>query len=173
MKIKAIIFDLDMCILDTHSLTGDFFQPVLDALYGSRLTDDLKKKIHDQLWTSSVDDTIKIFDIPLDIGESMREAYRHVDVPDGIYTYGDEAVIRGLAVKKFLVTSGYQKFQSSKIAKLGIADLFDEVIEIDQAPVESWTDMSEKVGQSEGKKMAVVVLRGGEILTVFVVPEYD
>lgn len=128
MKIKAIIFDLDMCILDTHSLTGDFFQPVLDALYGSRLTDDLKKKIHDQLWTSSVDDTIKIFDIPLDIGESMREAYRHVDVPDGIYTYGDEAVIRGLAVKKFLVTSGYQKFQSSKIAKLGIADLFDEVI---------------------------------------------
>lgn len=58
-------------------------------------------------------------------------------------------------------------------AASGGIQIGDEVIEIDQAPVESWTDMSEKVGQSEGRKMAVVVRRKGETLTVFVVPEYD
>ncbi len=49
----------------------------------------------------------------------------------------------------------------------------DEILKIDQMPVESWTDMSEQVGASGGKKLAISIRRGGEMLTVFVVPRYD
>ncbi|MBI2064543.1 MAG: HAD family hydrolase [Candidatus Yanofskybacteria bacterium] len=126
--IKAMIFDLDMCILDTHTLAGSFFQPVLDALYSSELPQDVKEKIQYQLWTTSLDDTMEMFSVSEDIAERMREAYRGIEVPDGIKTFGDEEFIRGLPVSKILVTTGYIKFQQTKIEKIGVADLFDEII---------------------------------------------
>jgi len=126
--IKAIIFDLDMCILDTHSLTGPFFQPVLDALRNSTLSPELKEKVEYQLWTTSLDDTVNMFAVPEDVAEKMREAYREIEVPDDIKSFGDEEYIRNLPAKKILVTTGYRKFQETKIEKLGIVDLFDEII---------------------------------------------
>lgn len=126
--IKAIIFDLDMCILNTHTLTGPFFQPVLDALYNSELSQELKEKINYQLWTTSLDDVMEMFSVPEGIAETMREAYRQIEVPDGIKTFGDEDSIKDLPVKKILVTTGYRKFQETKIEKIGIAGLFNEII---------------------------------------------
>jgi len=126
--IKVMIFDLDMCILNTHTLTGPFFQPVLDALYSSELSQDLKEKIQYQLWTTSLDDTMEMFSVPENIVERMREAYRQIEVPDNIKTFGDEEFIRDLPVRKILVTTGYRKFQETKIEKIGVADLFDEII---------------------------------------------
>ena len=126
--IKAMIFDLDMCILNTHTLTGPFFQPVLDALYSSELSQDLKERIQYQLWTTSLDDTMEMFSVPENIVERMREAYRQIEVPDDIKTFGDEEFIRDLPVRKILVTTGYRKFQETKIEKIGVADLFDEII---------------------------------------------
>ncbi|MFA6519555.1 MAG: HAD-IA family hydrolase [Candidatus Paceibacterota bacterium] len=130
MIIKGIIFDLDMCILDAHAFTGPFFNPVLEALNNSELSAELKKKISHQLWTTSLDDTMEMFSVPENIAESMRDAYRKIEVPDEvkIKSFGDEEYIRNLPIKKFLVTSGYRKFQETKIARLGIADLFDEII---------------------------------------------
>lgn len=126
--VKVVIFDLDMCILNTHSLTGPFFQPVLDALNNSDLLPELKEKINYQLWTTSLDDVMEMFSVPDDIAEKMREAYRRIEVPDGIKTFGDEEFIQDLPVKKILVTTGYRKFQETKIEKLGISNLFDEII---------------------------------------------
>lgn len=126
--IKVVIFDLDMCILDTHTLSGPFFKPVLDTLYDSELSTELKREINDQLWTTSLDDVIEIFSVPEGLAERMREAYRNIEVPDGIKSFGDEEHIRHLPVRKILVTSGYRKFQETKITKLGITDLFDEII---------------------------------------------
>lgn len=126
--IKAIIFDLDMCILDTHSLTGPFFRPVLDALYNSDLPAELKEKINRQLWTTSLDDAVDMFSVPDNVAENMRKAYRRIEVPGGIKTFGDEDCIRVLPVRKILVTSGYRRFQETKIEKLDITELFDEII---------------------------------------------
>ena len=117
-----------MCILDTHTLTGPFFKPVLDALYGSELSLELKKKVEYQLWTTSLSDVVDMFSIPESVAEKMREAHKQIEVPDGIKSFGDEEYIRELPVKKILVTSGYRKFQETKIAKLSIARLFDEII---------------------------------------------
>lgn len=160
--IKVVIFDLDMCILNTHTLNGPFFQPVLDVLYNSSLSIELKKKINNELWTTSLEDAIEIFSIPDDIAEDLREAYRHIEVPDGIKTFGDEEFIRHLSVKKILVTTGYRRFQETKIEKLGITDLFDEII----------IDALDRKDKRKGKKRIfeeIMVVNGfgaGEILVV-------
>lgn len=49
----------------------------------------------------------------------------------------------------------------------------DEIIRIDGEPIETWTDMSEKVGASAGKKLEVLIRRGQETLTLSLVPRYD
>lgn len=126
--IKGIIFDLDMCILDTHTLKGPFFKPVLDALYDSDLSQELKDKVEYQLWTTSLDDTVDLFSLAESVAEPMRDAYRNIEVPDGIKSFGDEKYIGNLDVQKILVTTGYKKFQEAKIHKLQIADLFDEIV---------------------------------------------
>jgi putative hydrolase of the HAD superfamily len=126
--IRAIIFDLDMCILDTRSLTGPFFDPILEPLQASELPAELKEKVERALWTTSLDDTAKQYSLPSALLEKMRTAYQDIEVPEGIRTFGDELALTFMPVAKILVTSGYRRFQESKIEKLGIAVLFDEVI---------------------------------------------
>lgn len=49
----------------------------------------------------------------------------------------------------------------------------DLVVAIDQVPINSWTDMSENVDASDGKALSVTVRRGGEMLTLSVMPRFD
>lgn len=49
----------------------------------------------------------------------------------------------------------------------------DEVLGINGSSVESWTDMSEKVGAGGGKRIEVRVRRGKEDHTVFLTPQFD
>lgn len=141
--IKAIFFDLDMCILDTHSLSGPFFQPVLDVLHASDLSSELKQKVENELWTTSLDDTARLYNLPASLASAMRVVYMHIKVPDGIRTFGDEGCIAELPVIKILVTSGFSAFQQSKVDMLGIRGMFDEVI------IDSLDEPSER----KGKKM--------------------
>lgn len=54
----------------------------------------------------------------------------------------------------------------------------DEIVAVDQQPVATWTDMTDKVEAAQGKVLAVTVRRGGErgggeLRTVSVTPAYD
>jgi len=49
----------------------------------------------------------------------------------------------------------------------------DRVVAIDQQPVETWTDMTDKVEMAQGKVLAVTVDRGGEQKTFSLSPTYD
>lgn len=125
---KGIIFDLDFCIFDTRSLGERVLDPVLAPLYASALPSSRQAEIARTLWSTSLEDTIALFNLPPALATAMRAAHHTLVVPDGIRTYGDEAVIAELPVYRALVTSGYQSWQEAKLAKLGIRDLFDEII---------------------------------------------
>lgn len=128
--IKAIIFDLDNCIFDTSSMGGRAISGVKDALNSSNLSENIKAQIGIGLKTDPLDDVLIRFNVPENIGEAMRQAYRDSDLTPETpaFSYGDENVIKDLQVLKILVTSGYKKFQTSKIDRLNIRDLFDKVI---------------------------------------------
>ncbi len=127
---KGFIFDLDNCIFNTRSLGEHILDSVLEPLLNSDLSSEVKRGVTDSLWVNSLEDTIDLYRVRADVAESMRKAYRDLEVPEenSLGTYGDEHCIVELAMKKYLVTSGYRKFQQSKIDRLGIAVLFDEII---------------------------------------------
>ncbi len=128
--IKAIIFDLDNCILDTHSLGEAILAPVLAPLCASALPEKMKDGMASALWDTAFEDAIAQNHVPDDVAELMRVECRKLTIPEDrkIKSYGDEWCIQEFSVKKFLVTSGYRNFQNSKIAKLGIRTLFDQII---------------------------------------------
>lgn len=49
----------------------------------------------------------------------------------------------------------------------------DEIVAIDQQPIATWTDMTDKVEAAQGKVLAVTVKRGGEQKSLSVTPVYD
>lgn len=142
--IKGIIFDLDNCILETRAMGKGVIDSVLEPLINSDLSADMKKNVQCALWTDSLEDTIREYRLRADVAEMMREAYRNLEVPQDrtIKTFGDEHCIALLPVKKYLVTSGYRKFQQSKINRLNIANLFNEII----------IDASDDLALHKGKK---------------------
>jgi putative hydrolase of the HAD superfamily len=126
--IKAIIFDLDMCIFDTRTLGEGILDSVLAPLHASSMPEEIKSEISRVLWTTSLEDTIPLFGIPEDVAGLMRSAHSKLVVPQTIRTFGDEHLIRHLPTYRALVTSGYRLWQERKIEKLGVGSLFDEVI---------------------------------------------
>lgn len=94
----------------------------------------------------------------LKIGESAETHAGTIGIEPS-YFIGNEAII--------------DEISSGSPAQAGGIRSGDLVLKINQVPVESWTEMSEKVGESSGKKLAVTVRRGEKILTVWVVPRYD
>lgn len=128
MATKAIFFDLDFCIFDTRSLGEQILDPVLKPLFDSDLPVELKETIAKTLWSTSLEDTITLFTLNSVLADAMRDAHRCLAVPDSACTYGDESALKELAVYRALITSGYQTWQEQKIAALGVADLFHEVI---------------------------------------------
>ncbi len=126
--ILGVIFDLDMCIFDTRSLGERILDPLIVPLSQSGLSAEIQRDVALALWTSSLEDIVKIYEIPAETADEMRNAYKNLEAPDGIKTFGDEDYIKDLKVVKVLVTTGLQKFQISKILKLGIGTLFSEII---------------------------------------------
>ncbi len=126
---KAIIFDLDMCIFDTRTLGEGILEPVLEPLRASSVPDDVKREVDRVLLTTSLEDVIEIFRLPHDVAEEMRHAHHQLVVPEiGPKTFGDEDCIRSISLPKILVTSGYRRWQEQKLEKLHINDLFEEII---------------------------------------------
>lgn len=127
--IRAIIFDLDKCIFNTHSLGEGILAPVLAPLDASDLPEETKRSVREALWSDPLHIACKRFAVPAAVEKAMRNAYRALVVPTdrSIETYGDESVIAALPVRKFLVTTGYAAFQQSKIDRLGIAALFESI----------------------------------------------
>ncbi len=92
------------------------------------------------------------------IGKSLETHAGFLGVEPG-YFIGNEPIVDEVSPDSPAQASGF---------KSG-----DEILQIDSVPVESWTDMSDKVSASGGKKLALTVRRSGKILTIFLVPRYD
>jgi putative hydrolase of the HAD superfamily len=127
--IRGIFFDLDMCIFNTHTLRASILDPVFDVLHTSSLSVELQQKIKELLFTTSLDDTATLLNLPHKLVDDMREVYQTIEIQDDdIKTFGDESCIENLPIIKILVTSGFLKLQESKIEKLNIRHLFDDIV---------------------------------------------
>ena len=128
--IRAIIFDLDSCLCASNEAGDHLFAPAFDAIRrangGTHSEEDLRSAFADCLRCA--------FDFVAEkhrFTDAMREAgakhFVEVEVVSPMFGYGDLDVLGQLPVLRFLVTSGYRRFQESKVSALGIRDLFEAV----------------------------------------------
>ena len=58
----------------------------------------------------------------------MHEAYSELEINHNIELYPDAEIIHNFNFNKILVTTGYKKLQESKIEKLGLKHLFNQIL---------------------------------------------
>lgn len=131
MSVKGWIFDLDSCLLDNARLgrETDFFAPVLDIVRTLPLPPEQMTRLNELLWVSPFEDIVREMALSEDMAGPVRQAYCQLEILPHmpIHDYDDTDALEQLSGTKILVTTGYQKLQSSKIACLGIAPLFSHV----------------------------------------------
>ena len=128
--IKAVIFDLDHCLLSPHELGADVLAPVfraIDEANRGRLTPEVLQGAMDDFMRAPFDAVARKHGFPEDVSARASAAYAGLAVEGPLHGYADLPVLARLPVRRYLVTTGFVRLQQSKIDALGIEPMFSEV----------------------------------------------
>lgn len=127
---KALIFDLDNCLMPANEMGEQFYKPVFDAINqanrGLLSEHTLVKAFHD-CWKHSFDWVADNYNFSSEMRDAAWEVFVNLEVAKPIKGYEDIGVLKEFAAQNFLVTSGFSRLQQSKITALGFEDQFDGI----------------------------------------------
>ena len=131
--LKAVIFDLDDTLFPVASLPPDALGPAVAAARaanvgrGAMPADRLEQALADA-FRFPFPVVAATHDLPTAVAQAWDAANRTLEITTGLATYDDVVpVLARLGLRRFLVTTGYRRFQESKLAALGIGNLFDGI----------------------------------------------
>lgn len=137
MRYKVAIFDLDNCLLDARSV-GTLFEPAFEAIRHANqgaLAPDVLEQAIGQCWYTAFDLVAERFGFTDAMRDAGLQQFRRMRVTGALQGYPDIALLPRVAMRRYLVTSGFRCLQESKIAALGIRSWFDHVFidDVDEA----------------------------------------
>lgn len=127
--IRAIIFDLDNCLSAASEVGADLLAPVFEAIRQTNrgtLSDAALERAFNECWYDSLDVVARRHGFSEEMLMAGWKVYAAVEVREPMTGYGDLSILAELPAPLFLVTSGFRRFQASKIRALGIGHLFSE-----------------------------------------------
>lgn len=119
--IRAIIFDLDNCLAAADEVP-EVLEPVLEVLRNAFSGQQLESIVFD-LWRHPLDWVAQKHGFLPEVQQAVWEVYRSLELPRPMRGYPDVGLLSSFLVQRFLVTSGFRKFQESKIKSLGLDKL--------------------------------------------------
>lgn len=125
--IKCIIFDLDMCLFNTDTFRPHAIKAVMGVLDMFELPEDVRRKAHELIRKDSPFVVVRECALPAPLARALLDAYGAINIPEGVYTFGDEHHIETLSMEKILVTAGFEHVQHAKIARAGLKSMFTEI----------------------------------------------
>jgi FMN phosphatase YigB (HAD superfamily) len=130
--IKALICDLDHTLFPTRSIPRSVVQPALDAVRaanrnGSHVSDAWLEEALEACWDLSFDEVARRYALPDPLCQAWADSAERLEANGPLELYPDAAVLWTLPLRRFLVTTGYRRFQESKIAALDIARRFEGI----------------------------------------------
>jgi len=128
--LKAIIFDLDNCLAAADEPGRSLFDPLLAALQRSNhghFSEQELKHIEFDYWRQPLDHVFEKHGLPDEMRQAAWEANRAIRVTTPMKGYGDLHLLAEFGVPLFLVTTGFEGLQRSKIEALGFAKHFKEL----------------------------------------------
>ena len=116
-------------------------QPVLDAVRAANAVGDFlpQTRLDDALeacWDLSFDEVARLYALPEPLCRAWATAAAKLEVTEPLDPYSDVNVLWTLPLRFFLVTTGYQRLQESKIGALGFRTRFEAVYvdALDESP---------------------------------------
>lgn len=128
--IQAILFDLDNCLAAADEAGPALLQPVFAAIAqaaAGRLSASRLEQMQHELWRRPFDVVARQLEFSAAEHQAGWDAYRTVQVSQRLRGYGDLGVLEQLEVLRFLVTTGFERLQESKVDALGIRPSFHGV----------------------------------------------
>ncbi|MGK7908924.1 MAG: HAD family hydrolase [Synechococcus sp.] len=129
-KIEAIIFDLDNCLASAREVGEELFQPVFDAIRKANdgnVSDDVLTRAFEAVWRHPFDWVSRNYGFSEAMFNEGWRVFMTLEASLPMQGYLDLPVLETLAVKRFLVTSGFLKLQKTKITALSLEAKFDGV----------------------------------------------
>ena len=127
MKKKAIIYDLDNTLYPVSAIGEKLFGPLFDLILQSgnhnHEMDAIKKAIMKTPYRI-VAQRHNFSEVLTNSGIALQE---NLVYDEAIATFEDYAAIKTIPAERFLVTTGFEKMQLSKIRQMGIDADFKEI----------------------------------------------
>lgn len=139
------IFDLDRVLCDPGQLRDLINGKVAVAARNAEIPERYYGALMEAAQHRGFDERVlKIEGITLAQKQALIEAHRSLKAPAYFRSYGDLHHIPLLTGRKFLVTRGVVRLQSSKITALRIGDMFEEVHIIPHEKAEAYRDIARR-----------------------------
>ncbi len=131
MQKKAIIFDLDNTIYLVSSIADRLFETLFGIIAESgEYTGDLEK-IKAEIMRRPFQYVADEFEFSIQLKATCMDHLKNLAYDRAIDPVENYETIRNFAYLKFLVTTGFNTLQNSKIEKLGIQNDFEKIFIID------------------------------------------
>ena len=128
---QAVFLDLDNCICDAREPGGDLFEPAFDAICRANdghVSDDQLQAAFGECWSTSFDLVARRYGFTKEMFDAGFAVFSRLEGRKPLFGYPDLPVLPGLAIDKYLVTTGFRLLQDSKVRALGIAPWFRKVV---------------------------------------------
>jgi putative hydrolase of the HAD superfamily len=125
--IKAIIYDLDNTIFPVPAIGDKLFGPLFDLIESTGLHNDNMDAIRYAIMRTPFRIVAQRNNFSDELTQKGIELQDTLFYDEPIATFEDYPLTRGIAGDRYLVTTGFDKMQHSKIDQLGIRAEFKEV----------------------------------------------
>jgi len=128
-----LIIDLDNTIYPVKSIGEKLFRPLFDLVSSPKYGLD-RQTIQDakeQIMRVPFQKVAEQFNFPEELRKDALMLLRGSTYDEPMQSFDDYELIRQLDTMKFLLTTGFQKLQESKVRSLGIENDFNEIFIVD------------------------------------------
>ncbi|MCO6148494.1 HAD family hydrolase [Flavobacterium sp. NRK1] len=127
MSKKAIIYDLDNTIYPVSSIGDKLFAPLFEAIEKNGQHNDSMDAIRKAIMRTPFRLVAQSHNFSEELTQKGIDIQEIIDYKDEINTFEDYPEIKNIPGERFLVTTGFNTMQRSKIRQLGITDDFKEI----------------------------------------------
>lgn len=127
MRKKAIIYDLDNTLYPVHAIGDKLFAPLFDLIAETDLHTKNLEAIKKETMRTPFRLVAKEYGFSDQLTKKAIEIQEKLEYNEPIAAFEDYPEIKNIKAERFLVTTGFEKMQYSKIKHLGIENDFKEI----------------------------------------------
>ena len=127
MPKKAIIYDLDNTIYPVSSIGEKLFSPLFRLIEESRQHTGDMEAIKNEVMRTPFRLVAKQYGLNDELTKKAIAIQENIIYEEPIATFEDYPEIKNIEAERFLVTTGFEKMQRSKITQMGIEADFKEI----------------------------------------------